>query len=100
MLKSIIKGSQDGTGAVIEIDCGFIPQKVDVFNTEGDAVLFFVDGMGSGKGYKILGTGAGELIASGGIILSTSSDDFIGFSIGADTDVNVNAEALTWVAYR
>lgn len=99
-MNNLSKGTQDGTGALIEINCGFVPSKVDVYNTEGDAILLWVDGMGSGKGYKILGTGLGALIASGGIILSVETDDFIGFSIGADADVNVNGEELTWVAYR
>ena len=99
-MNSTSKGSQDGTGADIDIDCGFVPTKVDVFNHEGDAVLNWIDGMGAGLGYKTLGTGLGAMVADKGITLSVATDDFIGFTIGADEDVNVNAEALSWIAYR
>jgi hypothetical protein len=92
-------GTVEGTGSAISMDIGFIPQKVQLINIDGDALLEWTEDMGAGKGYKILGTGLGALIATGGITVSAETSTYIGFSIGADTDVNVTAETIVYTAW-
>ena len=92
-------GTVEGTGAAISMDIGFIPQRVELVNIDGDALLIWTDDMGAGKGYKILGTGAGALIATGGITVSSETSTYIGFSIGADSDVNVSSETICYTAW-
>jgi hypothetical protein len=102
MNKQTATGTVEGTGAAISFNIGFIPSFVEVINIDGDAVLKWEDNMGDGKGYKILGTGLGALIASGGITRKgdAEADTIRGFTLGADTDVNVDSETLIYVAYR
>jgi len=92
-------GTVEGTGSTINMDIGFIPQKVQLINIDGDAILEWTEDIGADKGYKILGTGLNELVASLGITVSSSTDTFIGFKIGADTDVNVTAETIVYTAW-
>ena len=103
MDKRIATGTVEGTGAVISINCGFVPRKVQLINIDGDAVLEWTSDMGAGKGYKILGTGLGALLASNGITASASTDTFFGFKIGADADINVATtgavETIVWTAW-
>lgn len=95
----ISTGTVEGTGSAISVNCGFIPQKVQAINIDGDTLLEWTADMGAGKGYKILGTGLGALVATGGITVSAATATFIGFTIGADTDLNATAETIIWTAW-
>lgn len=95
-------GTVEGTGAVIAIDLGFKPRVVKIFNVDGKCTLEWNEAMGAGKGYKVL-TGIDStadtvslhsFISSGGITPSIG-----GFSIGADTDINVEAETICYEAW-
>ena len=92
-------GTVEGTGSALSIECGFIPQRVELVNIDGDALCIWTSDMGAGKGYKILGTGLGALLASAGVTISASTASFIGFTIGADGDLNKTSETLCWTAY-
>ena len=94
--------TQDGTGALITFNCGFKPRYVKVINQEGKATLEFISTMAAGKGYKVL-TGIDatadtvslhSYISSGGITLYDTY-----FTLGTDSDVNVNGEELHVIAF-
>lgn len=105
MLANTVFGSQDGTGAAIDIELGFIPSHVMVLNTESATMeqLDWYAGMSNGHAIKtVTGTVARTKITSNGItpLGGGASDTILGFRIGADADVNVSGEALTWMAVR
>ena len=94
--------TQDGTGALITVNCGFKPKFIQVLNVEGKATLTFTSTMAAGKGYKVL-TGIDattdtvslhSYISSGGITLYDTY-----FTIGTDADINVNGEELHIIAF-
>jgi hypothetical protein len=113
-MKEVETGTLNGTGAAINISLGFKPSAVKVFNIADagglDPILEWVKGMGDGKGMKYLNIAddgstsnvSHEFLATLGISEYAGADASAspGFTIGADTDLNVDGEALVWVAYR
>lgn len=100
-MNEVQTGKQDGTGAAIDIELGWLPSHVTVINTESATMeqLDWYDGMSNGHAVKtVTGTVARTKITSNGITILNST--FQGFRIGADTDVNVAGETLFWIAYR
>lgn len=99
MLSNIVNGSQDGTGANIDIELGFIPSKVEVFNTEAAdfASLTWFSSMPDGSALKRVTSTWTRPTTLG---ITPLNETFQGFRIGADTDVNVAGETIHWVAYR
>lgn len=98
---NIIFGSQDGTGANIDIELGFLPTSVKVVNLESATLeqLEWYEGMAAASAIKTVSpTGARTKITTLGI--SSLSDTFLGFRIGADADVNVAGETLIWEVHR
>jgi hypothetical protein len=96
-----VYGSQDGTGASIDIELGFVPSHVKVVNIESATVeeLEWYTGMADASAIKtVTGTVARTKITTLGI--TPLSSTFLGFRIGADTDVNVAGETLIWEATR
>lgn len=95
-------GTVEGTGSAINIQCGFQPKAVLLFNIDGLAKLEWTENMGAGKGLKTVTAGTVSFIASNGITkyAGTAAGDKEGFTIGADTDVNVSAETIEYVAIR
>lgn len=105
MLSNIVYGSQNGTGASIDINLGFIPDEVVVVNYGSTTIeeLRWYKGMANASAIKtVTGTVARTKITSLGItpLGGDATDTIRGFRIGADTDVNVNGEALIWRATR
>lgn len=105
-MDNFASGTQDGTGASIDINLGWIPDIVFVQNWEATDYgrLEFYKGMTDGHAIKLLTATDRDLskITSLGITLlgSAATDTVTGFRIGADTDVNVSGESITWIAYR
>lgn len=95
MVTRIKTGTQNGTGAAISIVCGFRPRYVKVVNvaTGGLCSIEHIDSMAAASGFKGVTAGTKTFISSNGITLN----DF-GFTIGADADVNVNGEAIHYIA--
>lgn len=107
-------GTVEGTGAAINIQCGFQPRYVKVFNYDDAGSLFptieWWEGMAAASGLKtksIVDSGAtglksSEKITSLGISQYAGSEaaNSEGFTIGADTDVNVSAETMFYIAIR
>jgi hypothetical protein len=90
-------GQVTGTGASIDIVCGFRPLWVKVLNKTGLATLEWNAIMADANGVKIVDSGSNATnvvdLTSLGI-----TPLFNGFRIGADTDVNVSAEEIFWIA--
>lgn len=106
MASQFAAGTQDGTGAAITIELGWVPDYVLVQNWEATdfGSLLWVKGMADAAAIKQL-TSTGSLLTTLGISLYqgsgvTGSIKRKGFIIGADTDVNVSGESITWVAMR
>lgn len=98
--------TMDGTGANIDVYCGFIPAYVRVVNIESATVeeLEWFKGMADASAIKtVTGTVARTKITSLGITpLNDAATDTgeLGFRIGADTDVNVSGETIVIFAHR
>ena len=97
--------TKEGTGAAITISPKFTPQYIEVINLDGLCLLKWTSDMGAGKGFKIL-TGINatadtvsvmSYISSKGITMDSNGRDF---TIGADTDINVNGETLIVNCFR
>ncbi len=99
-------GTMDGTGADIDIKCGFVPAYVRVVNIESATIeqLEWYRGMADASAIKtVTGTVARTKITTLGITpLGDDPADTVekGFRIGADTDVNVAGETIVWFAER
>lgn len=94
-------GTVEGTGSAINISCGFTPAYVQVINIDGDASMIWTADMTDGEAYKTVAAGTNAQIATGGVTPYTGSSGSasVGFTIGADTDVNASAETIMWAAW-
>lgn len=108
-----IVGSVAGTGAALTVSLGFVPSYVKVFNPNDAGSLFpsmeWFNGMATASGFKSLktvdsgatGNASSNYVTTNGITAFTgSSSASAGFTIGADTDLNVNAETVFYIAIR
>ena len=89
------RGEVEGTGSAITVRLGFRPTAVFVYNVDGDARLDWVDTMDADSGFKTVAAGTTAQITSDGITAGSH-----GFIIGADSDINVSAETINYVAFR
>jgi len=111
----------EGTGSAIDVDIGFVPSALIAVNIDGGgdtAGIIWVRSMGDGNGWKFDSSGpALSILSANGIsalmedlevsLSNTSSDGDTttftgdrGFTIGADTDINVSGETIAYVAWR
>ena len=99
-LSNVTFGTQIGTGAIINIECGFVPSYVCVENigSAGLEKLEWWAGMADNSAIKTVAAGTRTKPTTLGI--TPRNTTFLGFSIGADTDVNVLTERLVWKAER
>lgn len=91
----VVCGRLTGTGALINVSLGFIPDKVTLLNeTSGRTVTWFV-GQGAGKGVA-----AGTLVTTNGIsAYAGDANTPPGFTIGTDA-VNTNTNPISYDAIR
>lgn len=106
MASQFATGTQDGTGAAIIIELGWVPDYVKVQNWEAAdfASLEWFKGMADAAAIK-QATSTSSLLTTLGITPyqgsgTAGAQKKKGFTIGADTDVNVSGESITWVAMR
>jgi len=112
-MQEVSIGSVEGTGAAINVSLGFKPDYVRAVNytdTAGDvAAVEWFSGMTAAHGLKTLGiaddgTSSDEsaaFITSLGISQYDGTDALTeGFTIGADTDVNVDGDTIVYIAIR
>lgn len=87
-------GSFIGTGAQLDVKTvGFRPKHVVLLNKTGLARLEWTDTMADAAGIKTVTDGTISAISTGGITPLAS-----GFRLGADTDINVSAEEVHFIA--
>jgi hypothetical protein len=92
-----------GTGANIDVNLGWIPDEVIVTNiTASDfAEIRWLSGMANAAGIKRLTSTFTKLSTLGITPLGAAVTDTVkGFRIGVDTDLNVSAENIQYVARR
>lgn len=96
----IATGTVEGTGAALNVSIGFKPNYVRVINIDGLATLEWTADMGAAAGLKEVTAGTKSLLGSLGISQydGVAAGATEGFTIGADTDVNVSAETIMWLA--
>jgi len=93
----VVHGFFDGTGTPLAITTkiGFRPRKVELYNLSADPAFgVWYEGMDDDSLWKQK-AGTTSVASSDGI---TPTDT--GFSIGADTDLNVAGEQVAYTAYR
>jgi len=90
---------QSSTAAAYDVNCGFTPKYVKVFNeTSGDQIEWN-ENMADAEGFKRITAGTGSLVTSNGITPIAANDGTeMGFTIGLDTDINVSNEQVSWLA--
>ena len=95
-----VTGTVEGTGAAIDVVCGFTPTHVRVVNWDGVASMEWFTGMGAAGGYKVVAAGTNSKVTTNGIseYAGVSGVTSNGFTIWADADVNASAETLFWEA--
>lgn len=87
----------DATAAAHDVNCGFKPKYVKVWNeTSGDQIEWN-DTMADAEGMKKVAAGTTAIVTTLGI---TPLDDGTthGFRIGLDTDINVINEQVSYIA--
>jgi hypothetical protein len=96
----IAHGTVEGTGSAINIELGFTPAIVRVFNIDGDVNLFWNASMPAASGMKTVAAGTTAHITTNGIstYAGVEATTGLGFTIGADADVNASAETICWEA--
>lgn len=98
-VRKAARGSFVGTGALINVDTpGFKPGIVNLYNLVGICVAHWQDSMPDGSMIKTVDSGSGtsdivNVTATTGITPRAN-----GFSLGADTDLNVVGEVVHWEA--
>ncbi len=94
-----------GTGAAIAIDLDFTPRFVYVVNRDDLAKMEWARGMADASAIKTVTDGTISEVTSDGITVNEKftrdeAGDGPGFTIGADSDVNVSTQAGYWVAFE
>lgn len=104
---NIAIGTVEGTGSAINVQIGWVPRAVLVFNIDGDCYGVWADvGFGADDAQKTVDSGSGttdvSTVTSGGITAyaGTAAGDKAGFTIGTDTDLNVSAQTIVYMAFR
>lgn len=95
----IATGTVEGTGSAINVSCGFTPKHITLLNIDGDARLDWNDAMPDANGFKTIAAGTTAQITSNGVTpYAGTQSAAIGFTIGADADVNASGETIVWTA--
>tara|TARA_R110000824_G_scaffold401790_1_gene616454 strand:- start:37750 stop:38073 length:324 start_codon:yes stop_codon:yes gene_type:complete len=101
MNPTVVSGTVVGTGADITIKCGFKPAMVELINVTSATKeeLKWCEGMAQASGLKTINASRSIITTLG---VSTVGGDGVeeGFTIGADTDVNVAAEVIFYRVTR
>lgn len=97
----MVTGTVEGTGSAINVELGFMPAKVELFNEDGLCHMVWTDSMAAGKGMKTVTAGTVSFVASNGVsqYAGATRSASKGFTIGTDTDINVSGETLHYVAH-
>lgn len=104
MVPSIVSGTVAGTGAALTINCGFVPDCVELINVTSATKeeLKWVEGMAAASGLKTINASR-SIVTEGGVSVVGGTEGSTveqGFVIGADADINVAAETIFYRATR
>jgi len=114
-MNSVVKGTVEGTGSAINVELGFPPAYVQLFNIDDAGslcpTLDWTPDMGAGKGVlrlSVKGTDEDEVpgqqfLSTGGITAYAGDGDTgkkSGFIIGTNAHINASAETIVYVAHR
>ena len=113
-LNNVVTGKVTGTGAAINVQLGFQPRYVKVFNPNDAGGLYptieYFDGMPAASGFKTkvvadngtTGNKSSDYVTVNGISMyaGTAAGNSEGFTIGADADINANGEDVYYIAAR
>lgn len=100
MIPSTHVGKVTGTGALINVVCGFKPDYVQIVNrTTGATLEWFRDAGTNSKKTVVAGT---VTIVTGAASLAAYESATLGegFTIPADAQVNVNTNVIDFIAVR
>jgi len=94
---SIFSGSFLGTGALVNVQtCPFKPDKVEIYNEDGLCKGVWQKSMADGDVLKTITDGTISMVNDDGI----TPLDGGGFSLGADTDLNVDGEKVHFTCHQ
>ena len=102
----IKSGKVTGTAADIKIALEFTPSRVELFNATGLAKGDWSESMAQDSMVVQVTDGTMTFVVAEGITavsqleLDSGADPTRGFVIGPDTDLNVAAEIIHWIAYE
>lgn len=99
----VATGTVEGTGSAINVSVGFVPRYVKLINIDDagglEPTMEWIEGMAADSAIKTLGTPTRNLQTTNGVTQYTGADGAAaGFTIGADTDMNVSAETIVYLA--
>lgn len=88
-----ISGAVNSTGALLTVECGFRPRKIDLYLENGDSG-HWAEPMASDSAFKRITAGTGSTVTADAVIPTAS-----GFTLGTDADLNPgSAEVIYWQA--
>ncbi len=82
-----------GTVAAYTFTCGFKPRYVKVVNLTDKNLMEWYEGMADASQLHEVANGTKTLVTSNGITVSAT-----GFTLGLDTEVNVQSKQVSWIA--
>lgn len=94
-------GTVEGTGSAINVELGFTPTYVKVVNFDDPTAMEWWAGMGAAAAVKLTDAPALTKATTNGIsaYAGATGTASLGFTIGADTDLNASGETLFWIAF-
>lgn len=96
MVPQVKTGTTTGTGAAIDVECGFVPKLVRIFNiTDGDQIDEWIDTMAAGTSLQI-NTAVAIRSTNGVTAFTGSATKAPGFTIGSG--ISESAKVLHWYA--
>lgn len=84
---------ESGTAVAVDVNLGFTPRYVKIWNETSGDMIEWNDTMADAEGMKRVAAGTASKVTSNGITPSSH-----GFTIGLDTDINVTAEQMSYLA--
>lgn len=93
-------GTATGTGSAINVECGFTPKAVFIYNETDPGVFLWLDTMADAEMVKLTDTVALTFPTSDGVSVYTGSigANSKGFTIGADSDMNAEDDVIHYFA--
>lgn len=97
------RGTVEGTGSAINVSLGFAPDKVELYNYDdaGSAApsIVWTADMADAAGFKNTTDTQAKITTNGvSAYAGAAASAGVGFTIGADTDVNASGETIMYIA--